>query len=955
MWWIRAGIDPERLIDAAPGGERAVLHVRVPDARRSRFWFLATPGDVSLCFTDPGFDVDVTLESPLGVLYQIWLGALALPRRGAQRPGHAHAAAREAVRRLPDALKLSPARPVRRAGPGTARPIAACVTGAQHIRVNPRATPRRLWHTSPRDRPDQPAARRRLLSGVLSLLVAADTPRPRPTPPRPRPARVCDHLMSAPELVPPRSCPRLICAATPSSSCTPTPTTRRSSPGSRCAGWPTPGRAPCSSSPRPASWAGPGCRCGPARPSPSGASPSWSGPPELLGVSRLVLLGHRDSGLPGWAERQRTRRALAAADPLPLARRVAELADAEGAGDDRPRRRAGHLRPPRPPRDLPDRGHRRRAGRGDRLPDDRRPGAPARQRPRRAPGARGGAGGRGAVRPADRGDRAGRRRRPRAPAHQAGRDHRAREPGRRRTTCPPTASPPPTASSGSAAAPTRPVGRSATPTSSLLDARLGNAHPSLAGGRPSLHRRPSGGSPAPALDRRAPAAAVQFIRWPPRPPIPSPPSRRPTPAGGAPGGRWRRTWPGSSGPPAAGCCCTSSFPPRTLWWLALPAFALLGLVLHGRRARGPGFGYGRPVRPRVPAAAAGLDRQSRRAGAVGGAVRGRGAVRRPGRRRDALVVPAAGRAGVGGARSGWPARRCAAGCRSAGCPWGRVGFGQPDGPLLPAGGDRRRAAAVVRHRAGRARARRAGAPAGRRRAAARGRWRRPRCSLVLALVAGPLAALVPPHGRRRPGARRDDRRRAGQRAAPRPGLQRPAPRGARQPRAGHRAARRRRRRRPPAAAGPGDLAGELLATSTRCATPTRPPRSTGPPAAIEAPDPGRRGAASNPDGRTTSNSALVWEPGVGAGRAQTTSAGCSRSASTCRGGSSSALFSSYVDRAGYFVPGPGPGAVDMAGVRVGRRDLLGGRVRRPGRRQRRRRRPGARGAEQQRHLRAAPR
>jgi hypothetical protein len=87
-----------------------VLHVRVPDARRSRFWFVATPGDVSLCFTDPGFDVDVTLESPLGVLYQIWLGALALP--DAVRSGRVTLTGpRETVRRLPDALKLSPAAP----------------------------------------------------------------------------------------------------------------------------------------------------------------------------------------------------------------------------------------------------------------------------------------------------------------------------------------------------------------------------------------------------------------------------------------------------------------------------------------------------------------------------------------------------------------------------------------------------------------------------------------------------------------------------------------------------------------------------------------------------------------------------------------------------------------------------------------------------------------------------
>lgn len=52
---------------------------------------------------------------------------------------------------------------------------------------------------------------------------------------------------------------------------------------------------------------------------------------ELLGVSRLVLLGHRDSGLPGWESGSHAR-ALAAADPLLLARRVAELADDEGAG-----------------------------------------------------------------------------------------------------------------------------------------------------------------------------------------------------------------------------------------------------------------------------------------------------------------------------------------------------------------------------------------------------------------------------------------------------------------------------------------------------------------------------------------------------------------------------------------------------------------------------------------------
>ena len=51
---------------------------------------------------------------------------------------------------------------------------------------------------------------------------------------------------------------------------------------------------------------------------------------DMLGVARLVLLGQRDSGLPGSAGGSH-RRALAAADPLALARRVAALAESEGA------------------------------------------------------------------------------------------------------------------------------------------------------------------------------------------------------------------------------------------------------------------------------------------------------------------------------------------------------------------------------------------------------------------------------------------------------------------------------------------------------------------------------------------------------------------------------------------------------------------------------------------------
>ena len=117
MWWIRGGIDPE------PFGERrVVLHVVLREARRTRFWFVIEPHDVSLCFTDPGHEVDLLLESDLSVLYQVWEGVFEL--RSAMREGLVRVTGRrELVLVFPEALKFSPVAPyVRRA---LARPIDA--------------------------------------------------------------------------------------------------------------------------------------------------------------------------------------------------------------------------------------------------------------------------------------------------------------------------------------------------------------------------------------------------------------------------------------------------------------------------------------------------------------------------------------------------------------------------------------------------------------------------------------------------------------------------------------------------------------------------------------------------------------------------------------------------------------------------------------------------------------
>lgn len=116
MWWIRAGIEPSALAGAGRGARpRVVIHVVLPEGKRQRYWLVVEPADVSLCFTDPGYDVDLTVESSLGVLYQVWEGRIAL--LAAQREGLVRVSGdRELARALPSALRFSPVAPfVRRA------------------------------------------------------------------------------------------------------------------------------------------------------------------------------------------------------------------------------------------------------------------------------------------------------------------------------------------------------------------------------------------------------------------------------------------------------------------------------------------------------------------------------------------------------------------------------------------------------------------------------------------------------------------------------------------------------------------------------------------------------------------------------------------------------------------------------------------------------------------------
>ncbi|MFD9700735.1 winged helix-turn-helix transcriptional regulator [Lentzea sp. NPDC059081] len=100
MWWMHGRIDTGTLT------RRATIEVRIHDRRRT-FWLVVEPGDASICYTDPGLEVDAVLASDIATLYRVWEGEFEL--LDAVRAGAVELTGpRWVVRGLPDWLKLSP-------------------------------------------------------------------------------------------------------------------------------------------------------------------------------------------------------------------------------------------------------------------------------------------------------------------------------------------------------------------------------------------------------------------------------------------------------------------------------------------------------------------------------------------------------------------------------------------------------------------------------------------------------------------------------------------------------------------------------------------------------------------------------------------------------------------------------------------------------------------------------
>ncbi len=105
-WDMRRRFDVERLPEA-----RTVVRFDfrgVPAAHKAprTYWFLLECPEVDLCFTEPGFEVDLFVDADLASFVRVWLGDV--PMRQAIREGAIKlSGVREAVRDFPSWLLLS--------------------------------------------------------------------------------------------------------------------------------------------------------------------------------------------------------------------------------------------------------------------------------------------------------------------------------------------------------------------------------------------------------------------------------------------------------------------------------------------------------------------------------------------------------------------------------------------------------------------------------------------------------------------------------------------------------------------------------------------------------------------------------------------------------------------------------------------------------------------------------
>jgi DNA-binding HxlR family transcriptional regulator len=71
MWWMRKRVEVDRLPQ-----RRVVAQFDFHGAAAVSFWLILTRDDVTLCLTDPGYEINVLVTADLAAFYKVWGGRI---------------------------------------------------------------------------------------------------------------------------------------------------------------------------------------------------------------------------------------------------------------------------------------------------------------------------------------------------------------------------------------------------------------------------------------------------------------------------------------------------------------------------------------------------------------------------------------------------------------------------------------------------------------------------------------------------------------------------------------------------------------------------------------------------------------------------------------------------------------------------------------------------------------
>ena len=109
LWWMHDRVHVDRLPQ-----DRVVIQFHFLGGDPDTYWLVLARQDVTICLTDPGYEIDVLVTGDLVTCFKLWLGRISYPEAI-----HDHGLRVEGLPRLtrafPDWFAWSPAAPVIRA------------------------------------------------------------------------------------------------------------------------------------------------------------------------------------------------------------------------------------------------------------------------------------------------------------------------------------------------------------------------------------------------------------------------------------------------------------------------------------------------------------------------------------------------------------------------------------------------------------------------------------------------------------------------------------------------------------------------------------------------------------------------------------------------------------------------------------------------------------------------